>query len=88
MVDVNAGALFVWINQTNEFSDRFSFPPSENYFALLIFQHPHPPAALLILFRSPYLYLMKLEGESMPFGTSNPLSLLYRMEWLDTLSLH
>ena len=88
MVDVNAGALFVCINQTNEFSDRFSFPPSENYFALLIFQHPPPPAALLILFRSPYLYLMKLEGESMPFGTSNPLSLLYRMEWLDTLSLH
>ena len=66
------------IRRTDEFSDRFTSPSSENYFALLIFRHPTP----LILFRSPYLYLMKLEC-FMPFGTSKPPSI----GWPDTTGL-
>ena len=82
-----SGPLFVRIRlQTNEPSDRFSFPPQKTILHCLS-PGRHPPPSLLIFIRSFYLFLMMLEGESMPLGTFNPLSPLYRMARHPTLSV-
>ena len=70
------------IRRTNEFSDRFSFPPQK-----IILHCLSSGILLLLLFRSPYLCLMKLEGESMPFGTSNPPSSASRPRRVPSLYL-